>query len=221
MEHIEEAGIHSGDSACSLPVHTLSSEIVAELERQTKALAQALHVRGLMNVQYAIKDGTIYVLEVNPRASRTVPFVAKTIGRPIAKMATRIMIGETLHDALKAYGGLPSPQYKQRIAVKEAVFPFARFPGVDTLLGPEMRSTGEVMGLDYEFALAFAKAQLGAGVELPKEGTLFVSVKDEDKKHILDPVKRLIALGFSVLATSGTQKFLTNHNVEAKKSIKY
>ncbi|WP_273757964.1 carbamoyl-phosphate synthase large subunit [Bartonella sp. AU55XJBT] len=217
MEHIEEAGIHSGDSACSLPVHTLSQSIVAELERQTKALAQALHVRGLMNVQYAIKEDTIYVLEVNPRASRTVPFVAKTIGRPIAKMAARIMAGETLHNALQAYGGLPSSQKKQHIAVKEAVFPFARFSGVDTLLGPEMRSTGEVMGLDYEFALAFAKAQLGAGVKLPKEGTLFVSVRDEDKKRILNPVKRLTELGFSVVATSGTQKFLTEHHVEAKK----
>lgn len=217
MEHIEEAGIHSGDSACSLPVHTLSQNIVAELERQTKALAQALHVRGLMNVQYAIKDDTIYVLEVNPRASRTVPFVAKTIGRPIAKMAARIMAGETLHNALQAYGGLPSSQKKQHIAVKEAVFPFARFSGVDTLLGPEMRSTGEVMGLDYEFALAFAKAQLGAGVKLPKEGTLFVSVRDEDKKRILNPVKRLTELGFSVFATSGTQKFLAEHHVEAKK----
>ncbi|WP_375684913.1 carbamoyl-phosphate synthase large subunit [Bartonella sp. TT110JLCBS] len=217
MEHIEEAGIHSGDSACSLPVHTLSNKIVTELERQTKALAQALHVRGLMNVQYAIKDDTIYVLEVNPRASRTVPFVAKTIGRPIAKMAARIMAGETLHDALEAYGGLPSLQKKQHIAVKEAVFPFARFSGVDTLLGPEMRSTGEVMGLDYEFSLAFAKAQLGAGVKLPKEGTLFVSVRDEDKKRILNPVKRLTELGFSVVATSGTQKFLTEHHVEAKK----
>lgn len=217
MEHIEEAGIHSGDSACSLPVHTLSQNIVAELERQTKALAQALHVRGLMNVQYAIKDDTIYVLEVNPRASRTVPFVAKTIGRPIAKMAARIMAGETLHNALQAYGGLPSSQKKQHIAVKEAVFPFARFSGVDTLLGPEMRSTGEVMGLDYEFALAFAKAQLGAGVKLPKEGTLFVSVRDEDKKRILNPVKRLTELGFSVFATSGTQKFLAEHHVEAQK----
>ncbi|WP_019222383.1 carbamoyl-phosphate synthase large subunit [Bartonella rattaustraliani] len=217
MEHIEEAGIHSGDSACSLPVHTLSHEIITELERQTKALAHALHVRGLMNVQYAIKDGAIYVLEVNPRASRTVPFVAKTIGRPIAKIAARIMAGETLTQALQAYGGPPSKQKKQHIAVKEAVFPFARFSGIDTLLGPEMRSTGEVMGLDYEFALAFAKSQLGAGVELPKEGTLFVSVRDEDKKRILNPVKILTELGFSILATSGTQKFLTEHHIEAKK----
>ncbi|WP_455473805.1 carbamoyl-phosphate synthase large subunit [Bartonella sp. B30(2025)] len=217
MEHIEEAGIHSGDSACSLPVHTLSHTLVTELERQTKALAQALHIRGFMNVQYAIKDDIIYVLEINPRASRTVPFVAKTIGRPIAKIAARIMAGETLQNALQAYGGPPSQKQQQRIAVKEAVFPFARFPGVDTLLGPEMRSTGEVMGLDYEFALAFAKAQLGAGVELPQEGTLFVSVRDEDKIRILPPVKRLMELGFSILATSGTQKFLSEHNIKAKK----
>ncbi|MCZ2328693.1 carbamoyl-phosphate synthase large subunit [Bartonella sp. F02] len=217
MEHIEEAGIHSGDSACSLPVRTLSQKIVAELERQTKALAQALHVRGLMNVQYAIKDETIYVLEVNPRASRTVPFVAKAIGQPIVKIATRIMIGESLHEALKAYGGVAPIPNKSHIAVKEAVFPFSRFPGVDTLLGPEMRSTGEVMGFDYDFALAFAKAQLGAGVDLPQEGTLFVSVKDEDKKRILKPVKRLTELGFSILATNGTQKFLAQHGIKAEK----
>ncbi|WP_455478153.1 carbamoyl-phosphate synthase large subunit [Bartonella sp. B10] len=217
MEHIEEAGIHSGDSACSLPVHTLSKKLVMELERQTKILAQALHVRGLMNVQYAVKDDTIYVLEVNPRASRTVPFVAKTIGLPIAKVAARIMAGETLHSALQAYGGVPSTKQKTHIAVKEAVFPFARFPGVDTLLGPEMRSTGEVMGLDYEFALAFAKAQLGAGIELPQEGTLFVSVRDEDKKRILGPVQCLAELGFSILATNGTQKFLSEHKIKTEK----
>ncbi|WP_407965232.1 carbamoyl-phosphate synthase large subunit [Bartonella sp. C271] len=217
MEHIEEAGIHSGDSACSLPVRTLSHKLVNELENQTKALAKALRVCGLMNVQYAIKNETIYVLEVNPRASRTVPFVAKTIGRPIAKIATRIMIGEDLQSALKAYGGVPSTLQKPHIAVKEAVFPFSRFSGVDTLLGPEMRSTGEVMGLDYDFALAFAKAQLGAGVDLPKEGTLFVSVRDEDKERILKPVKCLIELGFSVLATIGTQKFLAENGVKAEK----
>ncbi|WP_336276511.1 carbamoyl-phosphate synthase large subunit [Bartonella sp. CB178] len=217
MEHIEEAGIHSGDSACSLPVHTISRELVAELERQTEALAGALRIRGLMNVQYAIKDDTIYVLEINPRASRTVPFVAKTIGLPVAKIAARIMAGDSLRSTLRAYGGLPSQKQRQHIAVKEAVFPFARFPGVDTLLGPEMRSTGEVMGLDYEFSLAFAKAQLGAGVELPQEGTLFVSVRDEDKRRILAPVRRLTELGFFVLATTGTQKFLSEHNVKAEK----
>lgn len=217
MEHIEEAGIHSGDSACSLPVHSLTPEIVEELERQTGALARALNVGGLMNVQYAIQNGTIFVLEVNPRASRTVPFVAKTIGRPIAKIAARIMAGETLDDAFAHYGPKPDPKRPGHIAVKEAVFPFARFPGVDILLGPEMRSTGEVMGLDYDFALAFAKAQLGAGVDLPRSGTLFVSVRDEDKPGILPAVKRLAGLGFKVLATSGTQRFLTENGVAAQK----
>jgi carbamoyl-phosphate synthase large subunit len=217
MEHIEEAGIHSGDSACSLPVHSLSDEIVDELERQTAALAKALKVGGLMNVQYAIKDGTIYVLEVNPRASRTVPFVAKTVGKPIAKVAARIMAGETLDQAFAHYGARPDPRTPGHIAVKEAVFPFARFPGVDILLGPEMRSTGEVMGLDRDYALAFAKAQLGAGVDLPRSGTLFVSVRDEDKKGILGPVKRLAGLGFKVLATGGTQRFLAENGVAAEK----
>ncbi|MBA8880492.1 carbamoyl-phosphate synthase large subunit [Phyllobacterium myrsinacearum] len=217
MEHIEEAGIHSGDSACSLPVHSLSADIVAELEAETAALAKSLNVVGLMNVQYAIKDGTIYVLEVNPRASRTVPFVAKTIGKPIAKIAARIMAGETLDEALANYGGKPSSTARKHIAVKEAVFPFARFPGVDILLGPEMRSTGEVMGLDYDYALAFAKAQLGAGVDLPRDGTLFVSVRDEDKQRILAPVKRLADLGFKVLATGGTARFLAENGVAAQK----
>ncbi|SPU77848.1 carbamoyl-phosphate synthase large subunit [Brucella suis] len=217
MEHIEEAGIHSGDSACSLPVHTLSPEIVAELERQTAALATALHVGGLMNVQFAIKDGEIFILEVNPRASRTVPFVAKTVGTPIAKVAARIMAGESLEAAFDAYGGKPQPTARPHIAVKEAVFPFARFPGVDTLLGPEMRSTGEVMGLDYDYALAFAKAQLGAGVELPREGTVFVSVRDEDKERVLGPVRKLASIGFKVMATGGTQKFLEANGVESTK----
>ncbi|KQT83386.1 carbamoyl-phosphate synthase large subunit [Aurantimonas sp. Leaf443] len=217
MEHIEEAGIHSGDSACSLPVHSLSPEIVDELERQTSALGRALHVGGLMNVQYAIKDGTIYVLEVNPRASRTVPFVAKSIGRPIAKIAARIMAGETLDAAFDAYGGKTDARNLGHVAVKEAVFPFARFPGVDTLLGPEMKSTGEVMGLDHHFALAFAKAQLGAGVDLPRAGTVFVSVRDEDKDGMLPAVAKLAGLGFKVLATGGTARFLAQNGVAAEK----
>ena len=217
MEHIEEAGIHSGDSACSLPVHSLSQEIVAELERQTKALAKALNVGGLMNVQYAVKDGEVFVLEVNPRASRTVPFVAKTIGRPIAKIAARVMAGETLAQAFETYGQLPDINDLGHIAVKEAVFPFARFPGVDILLGPEMKSTGEVMGLDRDYALAFAKAQLGAGVDLPRSGTLFVSVRDEDKARVLPAVRRLADLGFKVLATGGTARFLRENGVEAEK----
>ncbi|MCV0396221.1 MAG: carbamoyl-phosphate synthase large subunit [Rhizobiaceae bacterium] len=217
MEHIEEAGIHSGDSACSLPVHSLSNEVVAELERQTAALARALNVGGLMNVQYAVKDGEIFVLEVNPRASRTVPFVAKTVGRPIAKIAARIMAGEGLDAAFANYGARPDLKALRHIAVKEAVFPFARFPGVDTLLGPEMKSTGEVMGIDYDYALAFAKSQLGAGVDLPRAGTLFVSVRDEDKPRILPAVKRLASIGFHVMATGGTARFLKENGVEAEK----
>ncbi|MBB3979051.1 carbamoyl-phosphate synthase large subunit [Rhizobium azooxidifex] len=217
MEHIEEAGIHSGDSACSLPVRTLSPETVDELERQTKALAKALNVGGLMNVQYAIKDGTIYVLEVNPRASRTVPFVAKTIGAPIAKIAARVMAGEKLDVAIAAYGEKPDPRNLKHIAVKEAVFPFARFPGVDTLLGPEMRSTGEVMGLDRNFALAFAKSQLGASVDLPRDGAVFVSIRDEDKERVLPAVRMLVEIGFRVIATSGTARFLAEQGIEATK----
>jgi carbamoyl-phosphate synthase large subunit len=208
MEHIEEAGIHSGDSACSLPVHTLSPEMVDRLETQTVALARALNVGGLMNVQYAIKDDVIYVLEVNPRASRTVPFVAKTVGSPIAKVAARVMAGENLADAFGAYGAVPDHRKLNHIAVKEAVFPFAKFPGVDTLLGPEMRSTGEVMGLDRDYALAFAKAQLGAGNELPRSGTVFVSVRDEDKPRVVEAVRILTDNGFKLMATAGTADYL-------------
>lgn len=217
MEHIEEAGIHSGDSACSLPVHSLPDHLVDELERQTSALAKALNVGGLMNVQYAVQNGTIFVLEVNPRASRTVPFVAKTIGKPIAKIAARVMAGESLDQAFAHYGERPDPRAPGHIAVKEAVFPFARFPGVDILLGPEMKSTGEVMGLDRDFALAFAKSQLGAGVDLPRHGTLFVSVRDADKAGVLPAVQQLADLGFKVLATSGTARFLQDHGIDAQK----
>ncbi|WP_062226997.1 carbamoyl-phosphate synthase large subunit [Aureimonas frigidaquae] len=217
MEHIEEAGIHSGDSACSLPVHSLSTAITDALEEQTRAMAIALKVGGLMNVQFAIKGEDIYVLEVNPRASRTVPFVAKTIGAPVAKIAARVMAGETLESAFAAYGGRPDVKNLRHIAVKEAVFPFARFPGVDTLLGPEMRSTGEVMGLDVDYALAFAKAQLGAGVDLPRDGSVFVSVRDADKTAVLGPIRKLVELGFSVSATKGTQAFLAEHGIVADK----
>ncbi|MGV7030397.1 carbamoyl-phosphate synthase large subunit [Methylobacterium symbioticum] len=211
MEHIEEAGIHSGDSACSLPPRSLSPEIIAELERQTKAMALALQVVGLMNVQYAIKDQTIYVLEVNPRASRTVPFVAKVIGEPIAKIAARIMAGETL----PAFG--LKPKTLPHIAVKEAVFPFARFPGVDVLLGPEMRSTGEVIGLDGGFGVAFAKSQLGSGTQVPKSGTVFVSVRDADKARILPAIRLLKDLGFAILATGGTQRYLAENGVPTER----
>ena len=217
MEHIEEAGIHSGDSACSLPVYSLSDETLDELERQTKLLAKALNVGGLMNVQYAIMDGTIYILEVNPRASRTVPFVAKTVGMPIAKIAARVMAGEKLAEAAAPYGGLVDPRKVNHIAVKEAVFPFARFPGVDTLLGPEMRSTGEVMGLDTDFAIAFAKAQLGAGSGLPAKGTAFVSVRDDDKPRILGAMQTLHAVGFRIIATGGTQRYLAENGVPAER----
>ncbi|MFZ5779561.1 MAG: carbamoyl-phosphate synthase large subunit [Pseudomonadota bacterium] len=211
MEHIEEAGIHSGDSACSLPPYSLPSKILTEIGRQTEAMARALKVVGLMNVQYAVKNGDVYVLEVNPRASRTVPFVAKATGQPIAKFAARLMVGEALKSlAIKKARG-------KHIAVKEAVFPFARFPGVDVILGPEMRSTGEVMGLDSDFGRAFAKSQLGAGSRMPVEGAVFVSVKDPDKQAMVKPVKRLVELGFKVVATSGTADFLGRHGIEAQR----
>ena len=217
MEHIEEAGIHSGDSACSLPPHNLPSDLIAELDRQTRALALALKVGGLMNVQYAIKDGVIYVLEVNPRASRTVPFVAKVTGVPIAKTAARIMAGEKL-----ASFALEPQNFEfataRHIGVKEAVFPFARFgEKVDTVLGPEMKSTGEVMGIDRDYNVAFAKSQLGGGTRLPKEGTVFVSVRDADKPRILETMRLLAGLGFRVLATSGTQRYLAGAGLPAVK----
>jgi carbamoyl-phosphate synthase large subunit len=216
MEHIEEAGVHSGDSACSLPPFSLKPETIAELKVQTTAMARALEVRGLMNVQFAIEEPhsdepRIFVLEVNPRASRTVPFVAKTIGRPLASIAAKVMAGMKLADF-----DLTETPY-DHIAVKEAVFPFARFPGVDTVLGPEMRSTGEVMGLDWvrpgetlapAFARAFAKSQLGGGTVLPKTGSVFVSVKDADKPWVLEPVRLLLGLGFRILATGGTATYL-------------
>jgi carbamoyl-phosphate synthase large subunit len=217
MEHIEEAGIHSGDSACSLPVHSLDDTVTRELKRQTVLLAKALNVGGLMNVQYAIKDGVIHVLEVNPRASRTVPFVAKTIGSPIAKIAARVMAGETIAEAAAPYGGINSVKDLKHIAVKEAVFPFAKFPGVDVLLGPEMRSTGEVMGLDADFAIAFGKAQLGAGNDLPRDGVVYVSVRDEDKAKIVEACRRLVAAGYRILASDGTQAHLAANNVASER----
>jgi len=203
MEHIEEAGIHSGDSACSLPPYSLKPEIVAEMERQTRELARALNVVGLMNVQYAVQGGEVFILEVNPRASRTVPFVAKATGVPIAKIAARVMAGEKL-----AAFNLGSRPVFDHVAVKEAVFPFSRFPGVDVMLGPEMKSTGEVMGLDSDFHRAFAKAQFGCGADLPTEGKIFISVKDSDKEAMLEPAKALLDLGFSLVATRGTARYL-------------
>ncbi|MEM8852458.1 MAG: carbamoyl-phosphate synthase large subunit [Pseudomonadota bacterium] len=211
MEHIEEAGIHSGDSACTLPPRTLSPTLIETLKAQTAALALALKVVGLMNVQFAVKDGVVYILEVNPRASRTVPFVAKTIGIPIAKIAARIMAGERL----ASFGLKEEPL--GHVSVKEAVFPFARFPEVDTVLGPEMKSTGEVMGIDTSAALAFAKAQLAAGSGLPSKGNAFVSVKNADKEAIRAAAKALAAEGFTIIATSGTQRDLSENGVASKR----
>ena len=211
MEHIEEAGIHSGDSACSLPPYSLSPAIVAELRAETEAMAKALNVIGLMNVQFAIQGENVYVLEVNPRASRTVPFVAKATGVPVAKIGARVMAGEAL-----ASFGLDDSVMRSHVAVKEAVFPFARFSGVDVLLGPEMKSTGEVMGLDVSFARAFAKAQLGAGVKLPQAGTVFLSVRDSDKPAILAIARRFVDLGFEIMATRGTAAHLSEAGIAAR-----
>jgi carbamoyl-phosphate synthase large subunit len=210
MEHIEEAGVHSGDSACSIPPHSLKPGTIAEIERQTVALARALGVRGLMNVQFAVQNDDIYVLEVNPRASRTVPFVAKAVGLPIAALAARVMAGETL-----ASLRLQKPALRH-IAVKEAVLPFARFPGVDTILGPEMRSTGEVMGLDANFGRAFAKSQIGAGQKLPLSGTVFISVKEADKSFAVAPARALAAMGFDLIATRGTARYLEAEGLEVR-----
>lgn len=207
LQHIEEAGVHSGDSACSIPPYSLSPEIIAEIERQTGELARALSVRGLMNIQFAVKDGDVYLIEVNPRASRTVPFTAKATGIPIAKIAARVMAGESL-----ASFNLVRPKWAH-IAVKEAVFPFARFPGTDPVLGPEMKSTGEVMGIDSDFAMAFYKSQLGAGTRLPDGGNAFISVKETDKAQVVEMARELIELGFTVLATDGTAKYLQGEGV--------
>ena len=234
MQHIEEAGVHSGDSACCLPPHSLSAEIIAEIRRQTEALAKALNVVGLMNVQFAVKDGDVYLIEVNPRASRTVPFVAKATDSAIASIAARLMAGEPLSNfPLRA----PYPEAEDPMtvlplgnpftladpntpwfSVKEAVMPFARFPGVDTILGPEMRSTGEVMGWARNFARAFLKAQLGAGTHLPTEGTVFLSIKDADKGPMMLECAQIIeGLGFKIIATSGTAKWLTENGISAEK----
>ncbi|MBE3638084.1 carbamoyl-phosphate synthase large subunit [Mangrovicoccus algicola] len=215
MQHIEEAGVHSGDSACSLPPHSLSPEIIAVMEEQARALALALNVRGLMNIQFAIKDNEVYLIEVNPRASRTVPFVAKAVTSPIAAIAARVMAGESLKSFEGVEGGLASWR-TGRFAVKEAVLPFARFQGVDTLLGPEMRSTGEVMGSDEDFPMAYLKALLGAGTTLPASGTVFLSIKEDDKTPVLvETAKVLVETGFSIVATRGTAQFLAGHGVAA------
>jgi carbamoyl-phosphate synthase large subunit len=211
LQHIEEAGVHSGDSACSIPPYSLSETVVAEIERQTRALALALSVKGLMNVQYAVKDETVYLIEVNPRASRTVPFVAKAIGRPVAKIASRVMAGE----ALASFE--PIDRDIGHIAIKESVFPFARFPGTDPVLSPEMKSTGEVMGIDGNFDIAFAKSQLGGGVHLPESGTVFVSVKDTDKDNIVPAAKKMAELGFKLIATGGTAAHLASQGLPVER----
>ncbi len=217
MEHVEEAGVHSGDSACALPPQTLPEDVITTLEGYTTALAESLEVCGLINVQYAVKDGQVYVLEANPRASRTVPFVAKATGVPLAMVAARVMVGQTLGD-LRREGLLPSGVVGRipvldHVSVKEAVLPFDRFPGVDTLLGPEMRSTGEVMGVDITFGLAFAKSQMAAGTRLPDSGTVFLSLADRDKPAGLEVARSFSELGFSVAATLGTAGYLRSQGV--------
>ncbi len=210
MEHIEEAGIHSGDSACSIPAFSLSKNIIETLKKNSYALAKELKVKGLMNIQFAIKSNKVFVLEVNPRASRTVPFVSKATGIPWAKVATKVMIGKTLKGM-----GIKEVEVKH-FSVKEAVFPFNRFPGVDTVLGPEMKSTGEVMGIDADFGTAFMKSQMAAGQKLPLEGKVFISVKDRDKRNIVFIVKKLVDLGFKIVATTGTAEVLRNNGIEVQ-----
>jgi carbamoyl-phosphate synthase large subunit len=208
MEHIEQAGVHSGDSACSLPPYSLASHLERELRRQTVELARGLNVVGLMNIQFAIQRNVVYVLEVNPRASRTVPFVGKATGVPLAKIAARCMVGRTLDQQ-----GVKSEVIPGYFSVKEAVFPFSKFPGVDTILGPEMKSTGEVMGVGRTFGEAFVKSQLAASVKLPSTGTVFISVRNNDKLAAVQVGRDLIQLGFNVVATRGTAAVLTAHGV--------
>jgi carbamoyl-phosphate synthase large subunit len=211
MEHIEEAGVHSGDSACSLPPMSLPKKIVNEIKRQTKLLAKELKVLGLINIQFAVKDNEIYILEVNPRASRTVPFVSKAIGVPLAKMAAKVMAGKMLKEL-----GFTKEIEPKHYAVKEAVFPFMKFPGADVILGPEMLSTGEVMGISDDFGMAFAKSQIAAGTDLPLGGTVFISVKDRDKKRTIEVAKKLHAMGYKILATRGTCINLIENNIPSE-----
>ena len=211
MEHIEEAGIHSGDSACSLPPYSLNDDIIAEIKRQTRALALELGVVGLMNIQFAVKKDEIYILEVNPRASRTVPFVSKATGVPLAKVAAKVMVGKTLKEL-----GITEEKQMKHVAVKEAVFPFDKFVGVDSILGPEMKSTGEVMGIDEDFGRAFAKAQASASNVLPRSGKIVISIRDKDKPGICKIVERLFAAGFSIIATRGTAAFLSEKGLEVE-----
>jgi carbamoyl-phosphate synthase large subunit len=232
MQHVEEAGVHSGDSACVIPPVTLGGEVIHAIEKQTEALALELGVVGLMNVQYALQSGdagtTIYVLEVNPRGSRTVPFVSKATGVPLAKIATQVIAGHKLADMhlpgweeSRAMGRVPSRRGLTHVAVKEAVLPFPRFPGVDTTLGPEMKSTGEVMGVGRSFAVAFGKATLAAGDRLPQEGTVFISVCDADKPAAVGVAATLARLGFRLFATEGTRAMLARNGISADHVLKH
>ena len=211
MEHIEEAGIHSGDSACVLPPYSISQPMLDEIINATKSMALELDVVGLMNVQFAIQNNRLFVLEVNPRASRTIPFVSKATGIPLAKIATKVMLGKTLKEL-----GIVSEKIPAHISVKEAVLPFNRFPDVDTLLGPEMKSTGEVMGIDSDFGSAYAKSQFGAGQLLPDKGTVFLSVKDSDKQAVLPVASQFNDMGFTIMATRGTSSFLKRQGIANK-----
>jgi len=211
MQHIEEAGIHSGDSACILPPQDISAPMMAELKRQTVALALELKVIGLMNIQFAIKNEQVYLIEVNPRGSRTVPFVSKTLGVPLTKIATKAMLGKSLKSQ-----GFTEAKAMPFVTVKESVFPFAKFHGVDTLLSPEMKSTGEVMGIDSDFPRAFAKAQIAAGNSLPLHGKVFISVTDRDKKGVLPVAKGLQEMGFELMATAGTASALREHGLDCR-----
>jgi carbamoyl-phosphate synthase large subunit len=215
MEHIEEAGIHSGDSSCSLPPYTLTDGLIEEIAQKTRRLAKELKVKGLMNVQWAVRGPKVYILEANPRASRTVPFVSKAIAQPLAKMAARMMLGETLQQV--GFVERLAPPY---FSVKAPVFPFNKFQGVDTVLGPEMKSTGEVMGIADRFGAAFAKAMVGAGNVLPREGKVFVSVRDEDKRIVVPLIGRLHELGFEIVATSGTARALQNAGIPVQRVFK-
>jgi carbamoyl-phosphate synthase large subunit len=215
MEHIEQAGVHSGDSACSLPSVSISSRLTREIERQTRLLALELKVRGLLNIQFAIEKGEIYILEVNPRASRTVPFVGKATGVPLAKLATKVLMGATLEEL-----GFTKRVIPAHFSVKEAVFPFLKFPGVDPLLGPEMLSTGEVMGISDDFGIAFAKSQIAAGNSLPTGGTVFISVKDADKKKAVEIAVDFHRMGFRILATKGTCIELIRNNIPSEFVLK-
>jgi carbamoyl-phosphate synthase large subunit len=215
MEHIEEAGIHSGDSACVLPPVSLSEEIINRIIDYTRKMALALKVIGLINIQYAVKDGVVYVLEANPRASRTVPFVSKATGIPLAKVAAKLMMGKKLREL-----GIKERLKLRHVAVKEAVFPFIKLPGVDPTLGPEMKSTGEVMGIDYDFGLAYYKAELSAGMRLPLEGTVFISVRDSDKEKIVGVARKLSEMGFRIIATEGTASYLRSKGIDAELVMK-